>query len=181
MFSKINIFFLQNSAINPILYTAMSLKFRRAFQRILLCGTVYYTNIYRLRPFTFISSYILACRVIRSIIAWWTESIVLFSPSIRLTEHSLLSYIAYKPFLFNEYIVHIFILLKQLTPNGIILWCIHKCKGRYIQLIEQCIAVEKTFVTSLSIVCLHVTLNGHLNASPVPSGWSMNWVLDWAI
>jgi hypothetical protein len=26
------------SAINPILYTAMSIKFRRAFQRILLCG-----------------------------------------------------------------------------------------------------------------------------------------------
>lgn len=28
----------ESSAINPILYTAMSIKFRRAFQRILLCG-----------------------------------------------------------------------------------------------------------------------------------------------
>lgn len=27
-----------NSAINPILYNAMSVKFRRAFKRILLCG-----------------------------------------------------------------------------------------------------------------------------------------------
>ncbi|KAK4015968.1 hypothetical protein OUZ56_030934 [Daphnia magna] len=31
----------ESSAINPILYTAMSIKFRRAFQRILLCGRGY--------------------------------------------------------------------------------------------------------------------------------------------
>jgi len=36
MFAKTCIYI--NSAINPILYTAMSLKFRRAFQKILLCG-----------------------------------------------------------------------------------------------------------------------------------------------
>lgn len=36
MFAKTCVYI--NSAINPILYTAMSIKFRRAFQRILLCG-----------------------------------------------------------------------------------------------------------------------------------------------
>lgn len=30
-----------NSAINPILYNAMSVKFRRAFKRILFCGKYY--------------------------------------------------------------------------------------------------------------------------------------------
>ncbi len=37
-----------NSAINPILYNAMSVKFRRAFKRLLSCGKtkekIYYSN-----------------------------------------------------------------------------------------------------------------------------------------
>uniref|UniRef100_A0A1B6F286 G-protein coupled receptors family 1 profile domain-containing protein n=1 Tax=Cuerna arida TaxID=1464854 RepID=A0A1B6F286_9HEMI len=36
MFAKTCVFI--NSAINPILYNAMSTKFRRAFQKLLLCG-----------------------------------------------------------------------------------------------------------------------------------------------
>lgn len=38
-----------NSAINPILYNAMSVKFRRAFQNILCCGE---SPVIRVSPFS---------------------------------------------------------------------------------------------------------------------------------
>ncbi len=46
LFCRVMIY--MNSAINPILYNAMSVKFRRAFKRLLSCGKanekIYYSN-----------------------------------------------------------------------------------------------------------------------------------------
>jgi thyrotropin-releasing hormone receptor len=46
LFTRVMVY--MNSAINPILYNAMSVKFRRAFKRLLYCGkkgeSTYYTH-----------------------------------------------------------------------------------------------------------------------------------------